>query len=543
MADDDLPQSFKGRQVPESVRARIRAAQLLQQVGAQQERPYTSGGVTALKAISGLMGGVQERQAIDGEQQAQAAHRQLLAQLLMQSASPSAVGAAAAAPTFGAAASSSAATSPGLGIPTSAAAGRGSNPAGYDPKATEALIRARAPAYGIDPDTAVAIARSEGLNAYHGDAGSSFGPFQLHYGGVARGGNAVGGLGDAFTKQTGLDARDPSTVPQQIDFSLSQAAKGGWEPWHGRKTPGVNIGVWDGIGQVPKTGAGQLAAVPGSDAVPKAGGGNPDPGLVAAAPAATATLAGGQGSDALGAPSPFGAPPSPVASPTGADPKALAAALRASVPGALTPGSDTVQPPVIPDPQGSLTAPSPFGAGPSPMAAPSPSRIARRWLQRSGSRRHSRPRPRPCRRLPRRIRPAVCLRTACRWRLLAVVIRPPSPAWPRLLPRSRRRPCRLMARWGSTTSTRPRTRTGRRPSRNRALAPQASRVRLTTVRPPRRSTGTCRAHRHTSAVPWASARVRPTRPRRPRPCWPRPSSSPPGPRRLPRWHPRHPRPW
>ena len=370
MSDDST--YFRGQQVPESVRAKLLQAQLAQQLAAQQERPYTSQGVVALKALSGLMGGIQERQAIEGEQQAQAAHRQLLAQLLMQSASPGTVGAAAPAPTFGAAAASSAATSPGLGIPTSAAAGRGSNPAGYDPKATEALIRARAPAYGIDPDTAVAIARSEGLNAYHGDAGSSFGPFQLHYGGMARGGNAVGGLGDAFTKQTGLDARDPSTVPQQVDFSLSQAAKGGWEPWHGRKTPGVNIGVWDGIGQVPKTAVGQIAAVPGSDAVPKAGAGNTDPGMVAAAPAATATLAGGQGTDALSASSPFGAPPSPMTAPTGADPKALAAALRASVPGVTPPSSDTVQPPVVPDPQGSLTAPSPFGAGPSPMAAPTP---------------------------------------------------------------------------------------------------------------------------------------------------------------------------
>lgn len=371
MTDSSDPNYFRGQQVPESVRAKLIQAQLAQQLAAQQERPYTSQSVVALKALSGLMGSIQERQAIEGEQQAQAAHRQLLAQLLTQSASPGAVGAAA--PTFGAGAASSAGTSPGLGIPTSAAASRAGNPAGYDPKATEALIRARAPAYGIDPDTAVAIARSEGLNSYHGDGGSSFGPFQLHYGGVAKGGNAVGGLGDSFTKQTGLDARDPSTVPQQIDFSLSQAAKGGWEPWHGRKTPGVNIGVWDGIGQAPKTAAGQLAAVPGSDAVPKAGAGNTDPGLVAAAPAATATLAGGQGTDALGTPSPFGAPPSPMVSPTGADPKALAAALRASVPSATSPGSDTVQPPVVPDPQGSLTAPSPFGAGPSPMAAPSPS--------------------------------------------------------------------------------------------------------------------------------------------------------------------------
>jgi hypothetical protein len=100
--------------------------------------------------------------------------------------------------------------------------------------ATESYIRQAASARGIDPDVAVKVAKTEGLGGgYAGDQGSSFGPFQLHYGNVAKGQNAVSGLGDLFTKQTGLHASDPKTVPQQVDFALDYAARNGWSPWHG----------------------------------------------------------------------------------------------------------------------------------------------------------------------------------------------------------------------------------------------------------------------------------------------------------------------
>lgn len=110
-------------------------------------------------------------------------------------------------------------------------AGRGA----YDPRIVEDYIARAAMARGMDPEIALRVARSEGLRGYVGDEGSSFGPFQLHYGNVAGGGNRVSGLGDVFTQQTGLDARDPSTWRHQVDFSLDQAAKGGWSPWHGWK--------------------------------------------------------------------------------------------------------------------------------------------------------------------------------------------------------------------------------------------------------------------------------------------------------------------
>jgi hypothetical protein len=130
-----------------------------------------------------------------------------------------------------------------------------------DPSATEAYIRQRAPSFGIDPDKAVAVAKSEGLNAYAGDSGSSFGPFQLHYGGVAQGGNSVAGLGDDFTKATGLDARDPKTLNAQIDFALAHASQNGWGAFHGAGKSG--IGEWDGIGKQPSVQvAGNSNAVP-----------------------------------------------------------------------------------------------------------------------------------------------------------------------------------------------------------------------------------------------------------------------------------------
>ena len=113
------------------------------------------------------------------------------------------------------------------GFPTSASGGPMSR------AETEAYIRAAAVKRGIDPNVALEVARREGLGSYVGDRGSSFGPFQMHYGGVARGGNAVSGLGDVFSKQTGLDARDPATVRQQVDFSLDWAKLHGWGAWHG----------------------------------------------------------------------------------------------------------------------------------------------------------------------------------------------------------------------------------------------------------------------------------------------------------------------
>ncbi len=312
---------FRGQQMPESIKSRILAAQLLAQSGAQQTGPYTAKSVTALKALSGLLGGLQEHQAIAEAQAGQAQQRTQLAQLLASGATSSA-GAGSASGGTGTPAGAGSASQGGIGSDRVATG----NPSGYDPKAVEALIRSRAPHFGIDPDTAVKIARSEGLNVYRGDNGSSYGPFQLHYGNVAGGGNAVGGLGDTFTKQTGLDARDPSTVPQQIDFALQNAAQGGWVPWHGRKTAGV--GVWDGIGPNYK---GPTTTQP----VTAASADMPAPN---ARPVASDALPPGITPDMVGPGAlPSGAMPGGAGSAPTADPKLLASLLAKSAPAPASP--------------------------------------------------------------------------------------------------------------------------------------------------------------------------------------------------------------
>lgn len=111
----------------------------------------------------------------------------------------------------------------------------------------EAFIRTEASKRGIDPDQAVRVAKSEGFFTYNGDkdatgAPTSFGAFQLHYPGVGR--NTADGLGSKFTRQTGLNARDPATEREQIKFALDEAKKGGWGPWHGWKgAPYAGIGA------------------------------------------------------------------------------------------------------------------------------------------------------------------------------------------------------------------------------------------------------------------------------------------------------------
>lgn len=116
----------------------------------------------------------------------------------------------------------------------------------------EAFIREEARKRGIDPDVAMRVAKSEGFSDYSGDRdatgkATSFGAFQLHYPGVGR--NTADGLGAAFTKKTGLDARDPATEREQIKFALDEARRGGWGPWHGWKGPAfAGIGAASGGG-------------------------------------------------------------------------------------------------------------------------------------------------------------------------------------------------------------------------------------------------------------------------------------------------------
>jgi hypothetical protein len=149
---------------------------------------------------------------------------------------------------------------PGVG------AERGKVGKGGDPRGMESAIRESAAKWGVDPDTAVAVAKSEGLSTFqstvrrsgkgsHGGREDSWGAFQLYMG---------GGLGNKFQKETGLDPRDPANEKATIDFAMKEASKSGWGAWHGARKAG--IGNWAGIG---KAGA---AAQPNGQSIPVAGG-------------------------------------------------------------------------------------------------------------------------------------------------------------------------------------------------------------------------------------------------------------------------------
>ncbi|WP_416065420.1 phage tail length tape measure family protein [Rhizobium sp. ZK1] len=108
------------------------------------------------------------------------------------------------------------------------------------------FISARAPLYGVDPNIALKVARSEGgLSSWNLQSGyvkngiqeQSFGPFQLYKG---------GGLGNLFMRQTGLDPALAANGPAATDWSLRYASQNGWGSWYGAAKAGV--GNWDGIG-------------------------------------------------------------------------------------------------------------------------------------------------------------------------------------------------------------------------------------------------------------------------------------------------------
>lgn len=110
-------------------------------------------------------------------------------------------------------------------------------------------IRSAALARGINPDIAVEVAKREGLYNWKSSipGEESYGPFQLHYGGRGQKGPlAAKGLGDDFTKQTGLDAADPANWKAGVDFALDSAKRQGWGAWYGwkgEKWAGIPVGA------------------------------------------------------------------------------------------------------------------------------------------------------------------------------------------------------------------------------------------------------------------------------------------------------------
>ncbi len=183
-----------------------------------------------------------------------------------------------------AATSSSSAVPLGGGVGSDYAASGGQS---YDVAQATEQIRQGAIKRGMDPDVVVRGFQAEGLkpNTYqsnvvkNGVREPSFGPAQLYTG---------GGLGNEFEKTTGLNLRDPKTVPQQIEFALDKLKQGGWGPWYG-PTKQLGYGQWQGINRGQAGGAPQdmagaalpnvqpVAAAPSPDVMKFLGGGGAQP--------------------------------------------------------------------------------------------------------------------------------------------------------------------------------------------------------------------------------------------------------------------------
>jgi hypothetical protein len=121
----------------------------------------------------------------------------------------------------------------------------------------EQYTRQAAAARGIDPDTAVRVARSEGgLHdpfqqsniVKNGVREPSFGPFQLYMN---------GGLGNKALA-AGIDPR--TNWQGGVDFALNAAAQGGWSPWYGARA--VGVGNWDGLNGAKAVGVGGQPTMP-----------------------------------------------------------------------------------------------------------------------------------------------------------------------------------------------------------------------------------------------------------------------------------------
>lgn len=127
-------------------------------------------------------------------------------------------------------------------------------------------IRATAKKYGVDPEVALRVAKSEGLSSFKsgvirkdGTEEPSYGAFQLYTG---------GGLGNKFQKDTGLDPSDPANEKATIDYALKYASQNGWGSWYGAKNTG--IGEREGIGASPPMDAASGYGGIGSDAAASA---------------------------------------------------------------------------------------------------------------------------------------------------------------------------------------------------------------------------------------------------------------------------------
>lgn len=126
----------------------------------------------------------------------------------------------------------------GAGVsPTSGAATPRASGAGAPTDVNEYLKYAAGKA-GIDPAQVLAVMGKEGPTGWGSvgtfDTGTSYGPLQLHYAG---GPNPKEGMGDRFTKATGIDLRKDASVQAHqaaVDFAMQELSKrGDFSEWYG----------------------------------------------------------------------------------------------------------------------------------------------------------------------------------------------------------------------------------------------------------------------------------------------------------------------
>jgi hypothetical protein len=115
----------------------------------------------------------------------------------------------------------------------------------------ESFIKGAAQKRGINGSIAIRVAKSEGgVNEYAARGtfatGSSWWPFQLHYGGPGYEYlGTVAGMGTGFTKLTGWQPGDPNAWRDSIRYALNRAKASGWGAWYGAAH--VGVAQWEGI--------------------------------------------------------------------------------------------------------------------------------------------------------------------------------------------------------------------------------------------------------------------------------------------------------
>ena len=138
----------------------------------------------------------------------------------------------------------------------------GTTAANPQPGDIQNYIDQAARARGIDPQVAMAVAYNEGGHdpsnpqqaAFTNPAvrgtfatGSSWWPFQLHYGGPGyQQYGTTPGLGNEFTAQTGFQPGDPAAWRASVDFALDTALQRGWYPTFYGSVP-AGVSRWQGI--------------------------------------------------------------------------------------------------------------------------------------------------------------------------------------------------------------------------------------------------------------------------------------------------------